>query len=254
MSRTEFGHFDPKSQQGEQMSATPGRGRKPHSRRAGGSLDLGAEAKLAFLSELVPLLARAISPLCEVVVHECTSDPPTIRAIANGHVTGRMVGDLMTKIDVDGTDATNSKSPLLGYPAKTPDGRQLRVSLIPISHQAEVIGYLSFNLLVQDLVVAQQALALLVQGEPRSERIEETFLSPRDVISRIVGEFVRLAGRPVALLDRLGRVDLVQRLRDGGVFGMRGAVDEVASVLGVSRTAVYNYINSAPAAAGPDRS
>ncbi len=35
----------------------------------------------------------------------------------------------------------------------------------------------------------------------------------------------------------------IRELKERGVFITRGAVDEVASMLGVSRTAIYNYLN-----------
>jgi predicted transcriptional regulator YheO len=45
-----------------------------------------------------------------------------------------------------------------------------------------------------------------------------------------------------ALLDKSERIDLLRHLRDRGVFHMRGAADYVASVLRVSRAAIYNYL------------
>jgi predicted transcriptional regulator YheO len=68
-------------------------------------------------------------------------------------------------------------------------------------------------------------------------------LSPRDVIERTIDEYLHECGRPVALMVKAERLELVRRLRDRGAFGMRGAVTDVASKLGVSRTAVYNYLN-----------
>lgn len=214
-----------------------GRARNATSRRQ------GAEAKLRLLEDLVPKLARAIAPVCEVVLHANTSQPPTIRAIGNGHVTNRTVGDLMTKTVVDGKDVTDLRTPMFNYLSNTPDGKQARVSLIPILDEDEVIAYIAVNFLVQDFVTAHQALSLLIRAEPHSEAIEETFLTPRDVIERTIDEYLHECGRPVALMVKAERLELVRRLRDRGAFGMRGAVSDVASKLGVSRAAVYNYLN-----------
>lgn len=212
--------------------------------------DITAEAKLALLEDLVPKLARAIAPICEVALHQNTSRPPTIRAIGNGHVTGRTVGDLMTQIFIDGVDVRDRTTPLFNYLSKIPDGRQIRVSLIPVMHDERVIGYLAVNFLVQDLAMARQALSVLVQAETHAEAIEEKFLSPHDIIEKIFDEYLHASGRPVALLHKSQRIGLIRRLRDRGVFSMRGSVDEVASMLGVSRTAVYNYLNEVNANRG----
>jgi predicted transcriptional regulator YheO len=200
------------------------------------------EAKLSLLDEFVPMLARAIGPLCEVVLHENRSRPPTIRAIGNGHISGRFVGDLMTKVFVDGKDVSDLKTPLFNYLSRLPDGRQHRVSLIPILDRGKVIAYVAVNFVVQDIVLAQQALSLLVNAEPREEAIEEAFLTPRDVIQKLVDERLHDQGRLAALLDKSERIELLRYLRDRGVFRMRGAVDDVASMLRVSRAAIYNYL------------
>lgn len=48
-------------------------------------------------------------------------------------------------------------------------------------------------------------------------------------------------------LDQLGRADkqiAVRRLNDQGVFLLRGAVEEIAERMGVSRVTLYNYLNA----------
>jgi len=205
---------------------------------------LSAEAKLELLEDLIPKLARAIAPVCEAVLHQNTSQPPTIRAIGNGHVTGRSVGDLMTLVVIDGKDMRDLTTPLYNYVSTMPDGRRIRVSAIPILHDGAVIAYVGINFLVHDFEVAQQALSMLVKTEAHPEVIEEKFLSPREVIASSVEEQLKAFGRPAAMLNRTERVALVHRLRERGLFGMRGAADQIASILGVSRAAIYNYLNN----------
>jgi predicted transcriptional regulator YheO len=215
--------------------------------------DPAAEAKLALLEDLVPKLARAIAPVCEVVLHQNTSQPPTIRAIGNGHITGRSAGDLMTLVVIDGQDMRDLSTPLYNYVSTMPDGRRIRVSAIPIMHEGAVIGYLGVNFLVHDFEMAQQALSLLIKTEPHSEVIEEKFLSPREVIASSIEEQLIAFGRPAAVLKKAERIELVHRLRERGLFGMRGAADQIASLLGVSRAAIYNYLNSSTASARTHR-
>jgi predicted transcriptional regulator YheO len=211
--------------------------------RQGSGDGSSAELKLQLLADLVPHLARAIAPNCEVVLHENTSDPPTIRTIANGHVTGRKKGDLMTRIVVDGTNVLDRKTPLFNYHSKTPAGKRVRVSLIPILEQEQVIGYLAINFMVGDLAIAQQAISILIRAEKHDEAIHEQFLSPHDIIEKTIEDFLHKAGRPAALLNKTERLELMRLLRDRGALRMRGAVEEVAARMGVSRAAVYNYIS-----------
>ncbi len=203
-----------------------------------------AELKLDLLTELVPMLARAVGPLCEVVLHQNTTSPPTIRAIGNGHVTGRTVGDLMTRIFVNGQDVTRREEPLFNYMSTMPDGRQIRVSVIPVRQDRRVIGYLAVNFLVHDLEVAVQALSVLCKPEPHDFAISENFTSPREVIAQTATEYLRAQGRTLALLSTAERIQLVRHFKTKGVFQMRRAAEEVAGLLGVSRAAVYNYLSA----------
>lgn len=216
---------------------------KNNARSRGRKLKPSAEEKLRFASELVPQLARAIGPLCEVALHENTSTPPTIRAIGNNHISGRSRGDLMTRIDIDGKDVTHGDKPLFNYVSILPDGRKIRVSLIPLTDEGEVIGYIAVNFLIHDLEVAMQALSVLATPEPRHEAIKEKFLSPKQVIVEAAKEYVRMVGRPIALLDKRERIEFLKQLKDRGVFRMRGAIGSVAALLGVSRTAIYDYLS-----------
>jgi len=199
---------------------------------------------LDLLAELIPPLARAVGPLCEVVLHQNTTSPPTIRAIGNGHVTGRTVGDLMTQILVDGRDDTKREDALFNYMSTMPDGRQIRVSVIPVRHGKQVIGYIAVNFLVHDLEVAMQALSMLSKPEPHDFAITENFTSPRQVITQTATDYLRTQGRTLALLSTQERRDLVKHLKGRGIFQMRKAVDEVAGLLGISRAAVYNYLSA----------
>jgi predicted transcriptional regulator YheO len=116
------------------------------------------------------------------------------------------------------------------------------VSLIPIIDAERVIGYLAINFMVGDLAIAQQAISVLIRAEKREEAIHEQFLSPHDIVERTIEEFLHRLGRPAVLLNKAERMDLMRLLRERGALRMRGAVEEVAARIGVSRAAVYNYI------------
>lgn len=208
---------------------------------------------LELLAQLVPQLARSIGPDCEVVLHDNREAPPRILAIGNGHVTRRGVGDLMTRISIGDMEMHDLREPLYNYDSVTPDGRQLRVSLIPVIVEGETVAYFAINFMIGDLVMAQRALAQLTRTEQRPDEIHETFQSSllplRFVIERCLKDFPC----PPHLLSREERIALVGRLRSDGAFRLRGAVREIAARLGISRAAIYNYVKLAPKAAGTRR-
>ncbi|MFQ5693859.1 MAG: helix-turn-helix domain-containing protein, partial [Nitrospinota bacterium] len=56
-----------------------------------------------------------------------------------------------------------------------------------------------------------------------------------------IGEAAGAVGRPAPLMAREQKVRVVRDLERKGIFLIKGAVDEVARLLGVSRYTVYNY-------------
>jgi predicted transcriptional regulator YheO len=200
-----------------------------------------AEAKMKLLEELVPQLARAMAPSCEVALHDAASWPPVVRAIGNGHVSLRKVGDRMTRVGIGGRELEPIEAPLFNYVSRNPEGQQCRTSLLPIRHAGAVIGYLAVNFLVQDLLQAQQVLSFLVGPEPQDAAIKDPFDPPRSAAA-LVDEYLESVGSTVRGLGRSRRIDLIRQLHRRGAFALRGAVEDVARKLGVSRTTIYNYL------------
>ncbi|MCV3244141.1 putative transcriptional regulator YheO [Mesorhizobium robiniae] len=200
---------------------------------------------LKMLAQLVPQIARSIMYDCEVVLHDNRVSPPRILAIGNGHVTRRGVGDLMTRIAIGEHDLTNLQEPLFNYGSIAPDGRPIRVSLLPIIIDGRTVAYLAINFATGDLLMAQRIIGLLTRIEPHPTQIKETFLPSSLSLEQLIDSYLEDFARPPHLLDRVDRIELVRRLHDQGVFQMRGIVREIAGRLGISRAAVYNYLKVA---------
>ncbi|WIW57063.1 PAS domain-containing protein (plasmid) [Mesorhizobium mediterraneum] len=200
---------------------------------------------LEVLAQLVPQIARSIANDCEVALHDNRTSPPRILAIGNGHVTRRTIGDLMTRIAIGETEMHDMREPLYNYSSIGPDGRQLRVSLLPIMIGGKTIAYLAINYATGDLLMAQKAIAQLTRTEPHPKEILETFLPSSLPLRHVISRQIEESSRPPHLLDREDRIELVRRLHGQGVFQMRGAVRETAARLGISRTAVYYYLKLA---------
>ena len=66
-------------------------------------------------------------------------------------------------------------------------------------------------------------------------------------VEQAFGEATDAVGRPAPLMNRDQKVRVVRDLERRGIFLIKGAVDEVARLLGVSRYTVYNYRKEAAA-------
>jgi hypothetical protein len=63
-------------------------------------------------------------------------------------------------------------------------------------------------------------------------------------LERLVASLEREAGRPLEDMSRAQKQAAVRRLDDSGAFLLRGAVDDVAKMMGVSRVTLYSYLNA----------
>ncbi|MFG3594684.1 transcriptional regulator [Bradyrhizobium sp. RDI18] len=204
-----------------------------------------AQDILEALAQLVPQIARSLTKDCEVVLHDNRASPPRILAIGNGHVTRRGVGDLMTRIAVGNAELQDLREPLFNYGSVAPDGRQLRVSVLPVVVNGKTVAYLAINFCTSDLLMAQRAITQLTRTEPHPKEIHETFLPSSLPLRQVIDSSLEECNRPPHLLDREDRIDLMRRLHEQGVFQMRGTVREIAERLGISRAAVYHYLKLA---------
>lgn len=63
-------------------------------------------------------------------------------------------------------------------------------------------------------------------------------------LNRAVGDIERELGMRISDMSRADKQLAVRRLDERGVFLLRGAVDDVADLMGVSRVTLYSYLNA----------
>jgi predicted transcriptional regulator YheO len=84
------------------------------------------------------------------------------------------------------------------------------------------------------------------------DQIEEHFATDiNDVITKILDDALETMGNAVLFGDKDDRVKLVQLLNEKGVFSVKGSIDRIANLFGVSRVTVYGYLNEVQALKPP---
>ncbi|MBF6333391.1 helix-turn-helix transcriptional regulator [Nocardia transvalensis] len=197
---------------------------------------------LDVLAQLVEPLSEALR--AEVVLHDLTHLPDSVRAIAGG-LTGRSVGAPATDLLLRHLQ-TGASGNLIDYPTELPHHRRGRSSTIVVrSADGMPVAALCLNIDVTDLAEAHRLLGELLNGTAReSESPRETF--PRSVgelTERMIAEAVADTGVPVELMKKQHKIQVVARLREQGVFAVKDAIETVAEAIGVTRFTIYNYLN-----------
>ncbi len=194
---------------------------------------------------IADIIAATFCPNCEVAIHDLTTPENSVVYVA-GQVTGRQVGQsfdhLVKNVLLSGEFKNDQVD---GYLFKTPDGRTIKSSSVLIREGSKVIGMLCINV---DITAGQQfyremsAFYNVTQDEEFNEEVE----TDADVTS-IINELINniLENADTENLTRKKAVEIVKFMDEKGIFLVKGAIDQVAARLGVSKVTVYSYLDEA---------
>ena len=202
----------------------------------------------ALLAPAMKAIATAVGPHCEVVLHDLSSRQVdlrhTIRAIENPQVTGRAVGGPSTNLGLEVLRDEAADHNAFGYRGQTEDGRQLHCSSVYYRNAAgHVIGALCVNV---DLTPLQHAQALIGSLLPATsgQRAKETHAPDiATVLDTLFESAVDAVGKPVAMMDRADRMEVLATLDRQGAFEIRRSVEMVSRRLGISKVTAYAYLD-----------
>jgi len=199
---------------------------------------------IAALRQIVPGLARVLGDGAEVVLHELSHPQDSVVAIA-GNVTGRKVGAPLTDLVLRLMRAGQVGDDLINYPSRSADGKVLRSSTIFIrDEQGELIGCLCINFDITKWMIAKHVIEGYCHTTPLGGGAQETFIQDVEVMLRSnIQEVIEQGGIPVSMMKKEDKLRVVKSLDERGIFLIKGAVENVAKFLDVSRYTIYNYLD-----------
>ena len=201
------------------------------------------------LKNTIPLvegIANTFGKNCEVVLHDVRNPQSSIVAIANGHVSGRIVGGPMSEYGLANLRKGDFCKHKVNYMKKTADGRVLKSSSIYIKDENDkLIGFLCINYDISEITIVKNLISDFTSFESEIDFVEEDNKgnTVNDVLNSIVDKTIEGVGKPVAYMSKDEKVHIVELLDEKGVFLIKGAIDYVAKVLCVSRYTIYNYLD-----------
>lgn len=182
---------------------------------------------------------------CEACVHDLTSLQASLVYI-KGDVTHRKVGapatDLLIKMLKQ-----NSKNPqdLHNYKTTAADGRSMKSTTTFVRDSAGIpLAAFCINLDTTDFYNASQALMPFINTiENDQQPGNETFAqSAGDTVEALFFHAVEEIGKHPATMSVDEKTQLTRQLDESGTFLLKGAVEQVAQLLGVTKFTVYNYL------------
>lgn len=191
--------------------------------------------------------AKMFGPNCEVVIHDLTNPQSSVMFTVNSHVTGRQIGqsfDHLVKTVLRSEDFKEDY--LAGYSFVTEDKRTIRssTSLIRDSKQ-KVIGAFCINFDVEALNQMQQFmntfLSTQVEVQETETKPDEDIEHVEGIVDQLIQQIIQNSVHPV--MKRQEKIELIRFMDEKGIFLMKGSVEKVASLLGISKVTVYSYLD-----------
>lgn len=182
---------------------------------------------------------------CEACVHDLSSLQHSLIYI-RGSVTHREPGAPATDLLVKMLQQ-NSKTPETQYSYKstTADGRSLKSTTTFINDSmGKPFAAFCINFDTTDFYNASQTLMPFINlPETDTQPNTETFAhSINETVEALFTHGVDEVGKHPTTMTVEEKTHLISYLEDNGTFQLKGAVDQVAQMMGVTKFTVYNYL------------
>ncbi|MFO7619973.1 MAG: helix-turn-helix transcriptional regulator [Bacteroidales bacterium] len=203
------------------------------------------------------MIGHSFGRNCEVVLHDLSIPQKSVIYVVNGHVTGRIIGqpfDHLLSIVLSSKDFKDDY--LANYQTRAKDGRLIKSSTALIRDSRNyLIGALCIN---YDISMAQpfqefinDFIATNAQIKPTAEFSEsisesvESVPESHDSITETTTDLIRriIGNAEVKSMKRSVRISLIRFMEEKGVFMIKGSIDTVAELMGISKVTVYSYLD-----------
>lgn len=203
------------------------------------------------LQQLADAVVAMFGRNCEACVHDLTALPASLVYI-RGQVTHRRPGapatDLLLRMI--GRDPGRGGE-THNYKTLSSDGRSLKsATTLFRDNTGRPVAAFCINFDTTDFFNVSQALMPFLNLPENDAPLPETFAhSFPETVEAILHQAAREIGRHPSTMNVEERGRLVAILEENGIFQFKGAVEQVARMMGVTRFTIYNYlkkIRSAP--------
>ena len=201
------------------------------------------------LIPIVETIAKMFGKNCEVVLHDFSGPQHSIIAIENGHVTGRKIGDPITDLALSswrqGGFGNSKDNRIINYKTRTKDGRILKSSSVFIRDEKDrIVGCFCVNYDMTGYLMFEKTMDEFCTINELNEEKEETFIKDVDeILDSIITKAIEEMHKPVSLMQKEDNMKVVEVVDEKGGFMIKGAVDQLAHKLNVSRFTIYNYLD-----------
>lgn len=189
------------------------------------------------------MLVKMFGPRCEVAVHDFADLKKSLIHIA-GNVTDRKIGSPITDLVLN--ELANKKreiEDIPNYKTQSKDGNIMKSSTIFLrDSERKIIGALCINYDISLLMQFGGEIEEFIKFDEQDTKSENFFTSVQDVIHEMVDQVLHGFKKAPSVMSLEEKIECVRQLEEKGTFLIKGSTEYVASVLGVSKYTIYNYL------------
>lgn len=205
---------------------------------------------------IADIIAGEFGNQCEVVVHDLSQPESSVVYVANGKVTGRKIGqsfDHLIKYVLLNREFINDR--VMNYRFVTEDGRTIKASSAMIRDgKDQVIGMICIN---YDITLFQTFQSRVneflnevnsgtlsdIQKPSGETEASDTTYDVETIINNLISDII---GKPYHIqLTRKQCIEKIKFMDEKGIFLVKGAIEKVANIMGVSKVTIYSYLDEA---------
>ncbi|AEE14885.1 YheO-like domain-containing protein [Thermodesulfobium narugense DSM 14796] len=203
------------------------------------------ERKVIFdnLINIADSICEMFGKNCEVAVHDLRTPERSLIHIA-GDITHRQTGapitDLVLKVLKKSKDKAKD---MVGYKSVTKDGRILRSTTSFIrDKKGKIIGAFCVNFDVTEFIGTYNVFKDLLEKGSEYDKNETFAKNLNETIETLTQEAILFFGKQPSSFSPEEKIKFVSYLDEKGAFLIKGSVEYVASILGLSKFTVYSYL------------
>jgi predicted transcriptional regulator YheO len=197
------------------------------------------------LQRIADAIVALFGKNCEACVHDLTSLQNSLIYI-RGDVTHRKPGAPATDLLMKMLKQNSGKAEdMQNYKTTTADGRSLKSATTFIRDSTgRPIAAFCINLDTTDFYNAGQALMPFINIQENNHQIStETFAhSASETVEALFFQAVEKIGKHPATMNVDEKTSLIGQLEENSTFLLKGAVEQVSRMMGVTKFTVYNYL------------
>jgi predicted transcriptional regulator YheO len=189
------------------------------------------------------MLVRMFGSQCEVAVHDFTDLKKSLVYLA-GNVTDRRIGSPITDLVLTELAKPYSEvHDIPNYKTQSSKGNVMKSSTVFLRDaEQKVIGALCINYDISLMIQFEGEMEDFIRFDTEQVKSENFYSTVQDVIQNMVDQVIHGFKKVPGLMSIEEKIECVRLLEKKGAFLIKGSTEYLASVLGVSKFTIYNYL------------